>query len=156
MENLMGTMVFLHVLFGVVLAMTLIIMQLVINPALANIPAGADKQNFAAVVQKRWHPVVDIAIIVLTLTALFFLHARWAEIIASSILPIKAITGIIALSCANLLHFYYRGKKRKLKAAGETEKLAKATALTTKLEKVALIFGATTFLLALFYNHSPF
>jgi uncharacterized membrane protein len=156
MEALMGVMVFLHVLFGVVLAMTLVIMQLVINPALANIPAGIEKQNFAAVVQRRWHPVVDSAIVVLTLTALFFLHGRWAEIVASPILPFKVTTGIITLTCANLLHFYFRGKKRRLKAAGETEKLAKTSALTAKLEKVALIFGATTLVLALSYNHTPF
>jgi len=88
-------------------------------------------------------------------TALFFMVTRWEWIAASTILHVKVTTGIIALSFANVLHFYFRGKKRRLKAAGETEKLSRTNKLTQVMEKVVLVTGAATFLLALFLNHSP-
>jgi len=155
MDWLMDIAIFVHVLCGVLLAMTLIIMQLVVNPAMAKIPAGDGKLQAAAVIQGRWHPVVDGAIILLTATALLFFTVRWDEIVASHILHLKVTTGIITLTAASLLHFYFRGVKKRLKANGETEKLAKVNTFTSKLEKTALIFGFLTFLSALFYNHSP-
>ncbi|MDH5542922.1 MAG: hypothetical protein OEY64_08160 [Nitrospinota bacterium] len=154
MNYLFDIAIFVHVLSGIILAMTLIIMQLVVNPALSKIPAGNEKMQAAAVIQGRWHPIVDVSIILLTLTAVFFFAVRWEEIVASPLLHLKITCGIITLAAANLLHFYFRGVKKKLKSKGETEKLAKVNALTAKLEKTALIFGAITFVCALLYNHS--
>lgn len=147
--------VFAHIIGGTILVMTLVIMQLVVSPAVARMTNPEDKKLIGMAVQTRWHPVVDAAIIVQSVTALFFMVTQWERIGASTILHVKVTTGIITLSLASALHFYYRGKKRRLKAAGETEKLKRANKLTQMMEKVALVAGAATFLLALFLNHSP-
>ena len=148
--------VFAHVIGGTILVMTLVIMQLVVSPAVVRMTNAEDKKLIGTAIQTRWHPVVDAAIIVQSVTALFFMVTRWEWIAASLILHVKVTTGIITLSLAGALHFYFRGKKRRLQAAGETEKLARANKLTRVMEKVVLVTGAATFLLALFLTHSPF
>ncbi|MFQ5433115.1 MAG: hypothetical protein ACE5EN_11505 [Nitrospinota bacterium] len=148
--------VFAHVICGAILAMTLVIMQLVVSPAAARMTNAEDKKLIGMAIQTRWHPVVDAAIIIQTVTALFFMVTRWEWIGSSTILHVKVTTGIITLSFANALHFYYRGKKRRLKAAGEVEKLSKTNKRTQVMEKVVLVMGVTTYLLALLLNHNPF
>ena len=148
--------VFAHIIGGTILVMTLVIMQLVVGPAASNIVDVENKKSVMAAIQRRWHPVVDVAIVVQSVTALYFMVTQWEWVASSTILHVKATTGIITLSIASALHFYFRGKKQRLKAAGEKEKLSRANKLTQVMEKVALVFGAATFLLALFLNHSPF
>jgi uncharacterized membrane protein len=154
--SLYGLAVFAHVIGGTILVMTLVIMQLVVGPATARMADGEDKKQIVTAIQVKWHPVVDAAIIALTLTAIYFIVSQWQWIVVSHVLHIKMAFGIVTLACANMLHFYYRGKKRRLKAVGELEKLAKAGRLTQVMEKVVLVAGAVTYLLALFLNHSPF
>ena len=153
--DIYGLAVFIHVIGGVILVMTLVIMQLVVTPAMSKLPAGPEKQSAALVIQTRWHPVVDVVIITQTVTAIYFIVSQWQWIVVSHILHIKMAFGIVTLLLANLLHFYFRGKKRRLKAEGKTESLQKTVTLTGRMEKVVLIAGAVTFLLALFLNHSP-
>ncbi len=147
--------VFAHILGGTILVMTLVIMQLVVGPAAARMTNAQDKKLIGTAIRTRWHPVVDAAIIVQSVTALYFMVTRWEWIASSVILHVKVTTGIITLLFANALHFYFRGKKRRLKAAGETEKLLRANKLTLVMEKVVLVAGVATYLLALFLNHSP-
>lgn len=145
--------VFAHVIAGIILVMTLVIMQLVVGPAIARLPNGEDKKSVLSVIQSRWHPVVDIVIIIQSITALYFLVTRWRVIGASPILHFKVTFGIIALVCANALHFYYRGFKRKLSATNQKERLASVSKLTRYMEKVVLVTGGAAFLLGVTFNH---
>ena len=147
--------VFAHIIGGTILVMSLVIMQLVVGPAASKITDVESKKNVMAAIQGRWHPVVDVAIVVQSVTAIFFMVTQWEWIAGSTILHVKVTTGIITLSIANALHFYFRGKKQRLKAAGDMDKLLRANKLTQVMEKIALVAGAITFLLALFLNHSP-
>jgi hypothetical protein len=156
MESIYGLVVFIHVICASALTLTLIIMQLVIGPALEQLPDGEQKQAVTSVIQGRWHPVVDVVILLLTLTALYLLVAQWRLIGTTPILHIKVTFGIITLVCVNGLHFYFRGFKRKLKAEGKIERLKDITRLTRLMEKTALIFGPLTFLVGVLFNHSPF
>ncbi|MBI5179332.1 MAG: hypothetical protein HZA04_08775 [Nitrospinae bacterium] len=156
MDTLMSIVIFFHVIAATMFAMTLIIMQLVVSPALAKIPGGPEKEAASAVIQNRWHPIVDTVIIILDITGLILLLTRWHLIGTNIILHVKVTFGIIALLCANLLHFYYRGYKRKLKAQGNVERLAAINRLTEILEKTALITGVLAFISGITFNHSPF
>ncbi len=156
MESFYDIALFLHIVCGAIFAMTLIIMQVVVGPALAKLPPGEGKQAAQLVVQTRWHPLVDVVIITLTITALFLAFSRWEMIAAEHYFHLKVATGVTALTLANLLHFYFRGKKRKLKADGETEKFDKMSRLTTMMERVALVTGPFAFLMGILWNHSPF
>jgi len=141
------------VLGGTILVMTLVLMQLVVAPAMSKISNGEEKQLAAGVIQGRWHPVVDAAIIVQSLTAVYLMVTRWELIGQEHILHVKVTFGITALVMANLLHFYYRGKKRRLKTAGEMERLAVLSKRTATMEKVTLVTAAVTWLLAVTFNH---
>ena len=150
-----GLALFIHIIGGVILVMTLVIMQLIVSPALSKLPPGPEKQSAAMVIQVRWHPVVDVVIITQTVTAIYLIVYQLDWLTESLLLQVKVTFGIVTLLFANLLHFYFRGKKRRLKAEGKTEKFQKAVTLTGRMEKVVLAAGAATFLLALFLNHSP-
>lgn len=156
MSYLYVIMVFIHVICASILVMTLVIMQLVVSPALAHIPAGEEKQRAAAVIQTRWTPVADTVIVVISITALYFLVGEWRMVVGSYVLLVKATFGIITLVCANLAHFYYRGLKRRLKAEGNADRLAGVSRFSAKLERTALIFGVFTFLLGVYFNHQPY
>jgi len=145
--------VFAHVISGTILVMTLVIMQLVIGPAMARLTNGDEKKSAVSVIQRRWHPVVDAVIIVQSVTALYFLVTRWQIIGTTPILHFKVTFGIIALVCANALHFYYRGFKRRLSATGQKERLARINKLTRYMEKVVLVTGVSAFLLGVIFNH---
>lgn len=151
--NLNDIAVFAHIIAGTILVMTLVIMQLVIGPAMAKLPNGAEKKSVMAIIQGRWHPVVDAVIIVQSVTALYFLATRWQIIGTTPILHFKVTFGIIALACANILHFYYRGLKRKLSATGQKERLKSTNQLTRYMEKVVLVTGGSAFLLGVIFNH---
>ena len=136
--------------------MTLIIMQLVVGPALGKLSAGPEKDAALAVIQGRWRPVIDTTIVILTITALYLLITKWGLIAFNPLLLVKISFGLMTLFLANLLHFYFRGVKRRLTAKGKTDSLADINRLTLIMERVALVTGAITFLLGLTFNHILF
>lgn len=148
-----GLIIFIHLVSATILVMTLVLMQLVIGPAISKIPDANHRRLAQDVIKGRWHPVVDAVIIILSVTGLFMLVTRWRLIGADQLLHVKVTLGIITLACANLLHFYYRGLKRRLASGNETERLASINRLTIRLEKVTLVTGIITFLLAITFNH---
>lgn len=145
--------VFLHIICGTILVITLLIMQLAIGPALAKIPGGKEKKDALAVIHRRWRPVVDIAIIILTLSALYLLFTRWIMIVSMPLFYIKLPFAVITLFLANALHFYYRRVKQKLIAQGKKERLDNVNRLTMMMERIALVTGTITFLLGISFNH---
>ncbi len=153
MDGFYGIVLLIHVLTGAIFVMTLVIMQIVVGPAMGKVPASEGKTAAQGVIQKRWVPVIDAAIIIQSVTALIILIERWDMIAASPLLHVKITFGIIALVLANLLHFYWRGKKQKLKREGKTEEFKKLNQLTMFLEKAALVFAVATFVLAVSFNH---
>jgi len=155
MDNILGLVIFLHVTAATIFVMTLVLMQLVVNPAMAKITAGPEKAAAADTIQGRWHPVVDAAIITLDITGLYLAVTRLWFIGFTPILHVKTSFGVIALICANLLHFYFKGYKRRLKAEGKTERLAAVNRLTSKMEITALVTGILAFLAGISFNH-PF
>lgn len=153
MENIDSFILFLHVVVGAIFAITVTVVQLVVGPAMSKIPAGADKLKAVAVIQGRARPAMDIAIILQTLTATYLLITRWDMIGGSVYLHIKVSLGIIALVMANLLHFYWRGKKVRLKAEGKIEQFKALAARTLSFEKVVLVTAPAAFLMGVAFNH---
>jgi len=153
MESVDSFIVFLHIVVGAIFAITVTVVQLVVGPAMARIPAGDDKLKAAAVIQGRARPAMDIAIILQTLTAIYLLVTRWDMIGASVYLHIKISLGIIALVIANLLHFYWRGKKVRLKAEGRIEEFKALAGRALLFEKVVLVTAPATFLMGVAFNH---
>lgn len=153
MAGFYGIVLLLHILGGTIFVMTLIIMQIVVAPAMGKVPAGEGKAAAQGVIQKRWVPVIDTVIIIQSVTAPIILIERWDMIAASPLLHVKITFGVIALVLANLLHFYWRGKKQKLKREGKTEEFKKLNRLTMFLEKATLVCAAAAFVLAVSFNH---
>ncbi|VAX21921.1 hypothetical protein MNBD_NITROSPINAE03-48 [hydrothermal vent metagenome] len=153
MENIDSFMVFLHVVVGAIFAITVTVVQLVVGPAMARIPAGEGKLRAVAVIQGRAARAMDIAIILQSLTAIYLLITRWEMISASSYLHVKISLGIIALVTANLLHFYWRGKKQRLKAEGKMDEFKALAGRTLFFEKVVLVTAPATFLMGVAFNH---
>lgn len=156
LERFYGLIVSVHIASATVFTMTLVIMQSSVGPALARIPASPEKEKAVAFMHGRWHPVVDGAIILLGFTGILLMGLRLWVIGKDPVLHLKTSFGAVALICAGLLHFYYRGKKRRLKAAQDTEKLQKVNRLTNILEKVALVCALIAWASGLGWNHSPF
>lgn len=148
--------VFFHIAAADIFAFTLVVMQYAVSPAMAKMPAGKEKDTAVKFLHSRWHPVVDAAIIVLSLTGFLILLLRWRIIGATFTLHWKTSFGFVALLCAGLLHFYFRGYKARLKAEGQTERLAKINKITGYMEKTALITGVLAYLAGVSFNHSPF
>jgi len=153
MSILESVILYLHIIAGFAMLAFTSIMQLIVGPAMSKISASEEKKSALNVLKKRRQPIVDTAIIIQTVTGLHFLHSRWALILESPVLLVKVFFGVVALSIANMLHFYFRRKKAKMQEAGETDRLAKLQSILSKLEKVVLISVAITVLLAVYYNH---
>ncbi|VAX20608.1 hypothetical protein MNBD_NITROSPINAE04-2543 [hydrothermal vent metagenome] len=153
MENIDGFIVFLHVVVGAIFAITVTVVQLVVAPAMKQIPAGEGKLKAVAVIQGRAARAMDIAIILQSLTAVYLLITRWEMISASAYLHVKISLGIIALVTANLLHFYWRGKKARLKAEGKMDEFKALAGRTLFFEKVVLVTAPATFLMGVAFNH---
>ncbi len=156
MEQHYGLIVFVHVVSANIFALTLLIMQYAVGPAMGKLPGTPEKEGAAGLLQGRWHPVVDTAIILLSATGVMLMAMRWHLIGVTPLLHWKTSFGIIALLLANTLHFYYRPYKKRLKAAGKTERLQDVNRLTGKMEKAALVFGLAAYLSGISYNHFPF
>lgn len=148
--------VFFHIIAADIFAFTLVVMQYAVSPAMAKMPAGPEKDKAVKFLHSRWHPVVDAAIIVLSITGLLILLLRWRIIGAVFTLHWKTSFGFVALLCAGLLHFYFRGCKARLKADGQTEQLQKINRLTGYMEKTALITGILAYLAGISFNHPVF
>jgi len=153
MSVLEPVILYFHIIAGFALLAFTSIMQLIVGPAMSKLPASEAKSSALNVLKKRRQPIVDTAIIIQTVTGLYFLHARLDVILNSPILLVKVFFGIVALTIANLLHFYFRRKKAKLLERGETARLANLQSILSKLEKVVLISVAITVFLAVYYNH---
>ena len=153
METIDTLLLFLHIVFGAVMAVTVTLMQTTVGPAMAKIPAGDEKLLAVGILQRRAHRAMDIAIIVMTITAFYLAVTRWEMIGASVWLTVKVTFGIITLIVANLLHFYWKGKKKRLKATGRTEEFKALAAKTLMFEKVVLIGAPIAFLMGVIFNH---
>ncbi len=153
MESVDSFIVLIHVIVGAVFAIGVAFMQTITGPAMSRIPAGEDKMKAAAIIQGRAQPAMDTAIIVQSLTAIYLLVTRWDMIGASVFFLVKISFGIIALVTANLLHFHWRGKKRRLKAAGKTDEFKNLSARTLKFEKLVLVTAPLAFILGVVFNH---
>jgi len=153
MENIDSFILFLHVVVGAIFAITVTVVQLVVGPAMKQIPAGAEKLKAVAILQGRVQPAMDTAIILQSLTAIYLLITRWEVISASAYLHVKISLGIIALVTANLLHFYWRGKKVRLKAEGKMDQFKALAGRTLLFEKVVLVTAPATFLMGVAFNH---
>ncbi len=153
METLDSFILVTHIIFGAAFVFTMAAIQIVTGPALSKISPGQEKQKAARIVQTRAAPAMDFAIIVMDMTAAYLLYSRWDEIGAALWLHIKTTFGFTALLIANLLHFYWRSKKKRLKAEGADEAFSKLSRRTLLLEKVVLTCAAITFLMGVTYNH---
>ncbi len=145
--------VYIHIVCGMLFGVTLIIMQLVTGPAMGKIKPGEDKEQAVAIIQGRAHITMDIVIVIQSITVIYLLITRWDMIGANLTLHIKSTLGITALVLANLLHFYWRGKKRRLKAEGAMEQFQALSRRTMNIERVVLVCAALTILLAVGFNH---
>ncbi len=150
MDNLI---VVTHIVCGAVLFMTAIIMQLVTGPALSRTDDGEGKRSAQEYIQKRWMPFVDGVIILLTLTALYLIATRMEMIGASLLLTVKVTLGATVLTLANLMHFYWRNKKRSLKESGDDDAFKNLSKQTAIYEKMILTLAPLTFLLGVIFNH---
>ncbi len=148
--------VFFHIAAADIFAFTLVVMQYAVSPAMAKIPQSQEKDAAVKFLHSRWHPVVDMAIIVLSLTGFLILLLRWRIIGTVFTLHWKTSFGFATLLCAGLLHFYFRGYKARLKASGQTERLKKINRITGYMEKTALITGVLAYLAGISFNHSAF
>jgi hypothetical protein len=153
MENVDSFILFVHIVVGAIFAITVTVVQTVVGPAMSKIPAGDDKLKAVAIIQSRARPAMDIAIILQTLTAIYLLITRWDMIGDSVYMHIKVSLGIIALVIANLLHFYWRGKKMRLKAEEKTDQFNKLAARMLQFEKVILFTAPIVFLMGVAFNH---
>ena len=142
-----------HALAGAAFGVMVLVMQTVINPAMAKIPAGEPKNQAGAIVVGRARLAVDILIVGQTITAFYLLATRWSLIGGHPWLMAKVALGGTALALANLLHFYWRGKKMRLKAAGKTEEFAALAAFTMRLEKIVLIAVPGAWIMGVIWSH---
>jgi len=150
MENYV---VFVHAILGAAFVMTMTVMQGVVGPAMKRMANCPDKALGAAVIQARAQKAMDIVIALMIVTVLYMLHAKWELIRPNPLLHTKISFGLTALTLAALLHFYWRGKKRRLKEAGETARFESLSRMTLALEKVVLACAWVAFLLAIGFNH---
>ncbi|MDH5508789.1 MAG: hypothetical protein OEZ32_00350 [Nitrospinota bacterium] len=143
----------LHILGGAAFAVTVALMQTVLGPAMARIPAGERKTEAVAIIQGRARLAMDIVIVIQSLTAAYLLLTRWEMISASLWLMTKISIGTVALATALLLHFYWRGKKARLKAAGEAQRFEALSSWTLKMEGVVLAAAPTAFIMGVILGH---
>ena len=143
-----------HVITASAFVMTMIIMQLVVTNMMKRIPSSDGKQQASTFVQTRWIPIVDIVIIIVGVTAILIAIHNWDMIINSTILIIKIIFAILALSAAYSNHFIFRYLKKSLTNTKKNPNLLKMISSTMPIfNKVALICGGIAALLGWAFNH---
>lgn len=123
---------------------------------MSKIKSAQDKQEAMAVIRKRAEPVMKSAILIMSISALYLIHSRWALIQASWVMSIKVLLGGSALIFANTLHFYLRKRKMKLQKSNSPQDertLKKIQTLSQVMEKTVLIGAVSAYLLGVAYNH---
>ena len=156
MEYLNNIVIIIHIIFGAVLFMFSGIMQLVVGPAMSVVKMGPEKKLAQQVLQKRAQRSMHVAILVMTITALYLLHARWGMIVSSHLFILKVTWGAFALIMANILHFGIRFKRMKLQKSEDPLDQAKLERLKKKvwaIEKVILVSAVLAFVLGVVFNH---
>ena len=152
--NFCGWILFFHVFSASAFAMTMIIMQLVVANVMRRIPDGPGKTEGILFIQRCWHPVVDIIIVIVGATALLLLLFNGSMIFSSFFLQAKVAIGAISLSAAYANHFYFRYAKRALVATqADPERLQKLNRTTAILDKVALMGGIVAALSGWYWGH---
>lgn len=152
LANYYNIFVFIHVISASAFVMNMIIMQLVFSNAMKRFPDSEDKKKATAFIHKKWHPIVDIIIILVGLSAALMAISAWERIASNHILLTKLATGSIALLSAYISHFILKPIRDK-RSGNERKKIARIMQI---LSKAALIFGTLTALLGWFFNHRPF
>ncbi|MDH4129027.1 MAG: hypothetical protein OEV44_09755 [Spirochaetota bacterium] len=146
--------VLVHIITASAFVMTMIIMQLVVTNMMKRIPSSDGKQAASTFVQTRWIPIVDIIIVLVGVTAVFIAIINWEMIIHSTMLIVKIIFGVLALSAAYSNHFIFRYLKKYLSRTNNNPGLLnKINYLMPILNKVALICGAIAVILGFIRNH---
>ncbi|MDH4261975.1 MAG: hypothetical protein OEV78_02910 [Spirochaetia bacterium] len=145
--------VFVHIIAGTVLVSMSSIMQLIVGPAVSLLTDSNQKKLVTEKLKKRRVPVMDGAIIIQIMTAMYLVHARWNMILSEPVMRVKALSGIIALSLAFSAHFYFRNKKNKLMTAGKTAELKTLNEKTRFIEPLVLVFGAIAYVIGIYFNH---
>lgn len=149
-----GLVVGIHVLTAFAFVFTTVYMQLLMAKVMKRIPDGPGKQDAAAFIQNRFHPIVDSILLVLGFTALYLGIQNWDRIIEETLLQIKILFGLGSLASAYSVHFYLRFKKRRLAKSGENpDRLSRLTRRISILEKVAMKAGIVTLLFGIYINH---
>jgi hypothetical protein len=145
--------IFIHIIAGTILVSLSAIMQLIVGPAVSEITDAKTKTAVNDKLKKIRIPIMDSAIVIQIITAIYLLYARWNMIETETVMQIKAVTGIAALSLASLAHFYLRGKKIRLEKANMMEELGVLNKKSRVVERFVLGFAAITYLLGVYYNH---
>ena len=156
MEYLDRIILIMHIFLGAMLFMLAGIMQLIVGPIIGKIENSDDRNKASGVIKRRVEPLIRTIIIMMTLSALYLLYSRWANIGTSSLIWVKIIFGGTALIFANLLHFYFRPIKMNLKISEQNEDVAKLNKLnkvTFYMEKVVLAGSVFAFFMGVLYNH---
>ena len=152
--NYSGWLLLIHAASATAFVMIMIIMQLVVSNVMKRIPDSPGKKEAGQFLQKRFHPVVDLVIVIVGLSAGGLLYFFWPLVKVNIVLMIKITFGSTALTCAYLNHFVFRNMKRKLVASGQNpELLAKLKKITPVIEKVALVTGVITAFLGWYVTH---
>ncbi len=142
-----------HMLCGAAFAVTLVIMQLGVGPAMGKILPSPGKEHAVKIIHGRIRLSTDIIIILMIATATYLLMVKQEIIFWSIWLQVKITLGGLAIIIGALLHFYWRGKKRKLKKAGKDDEHKALTKRTLMYEKVVLVLANFAWIMAVFYNH---
>ena len=147
-------LVFFHVIMAAAFMMNLIFMQLVFEGAMRHFSAGTEKKAAAAFMQRYWHPIVDIIIVIVGITGLILGVINFEQIITTPRMFIKVGLGGIALGCAYANHFVFRGWKRRLAARPERSALLdKLQKISKILARIALITGVVAALFGWYINY---
>jgi len=153
MDELDRIIVILHIVAGGALVFFSGTMQWIVGPVVGTIPPS-ERSAGQAIIRRRAEPLMKIAILIQTASALYLLVTRWGWIVSDFALAIKVLAGGGALLLANLLHFVVRQFKMKLAASGESARLNRLNRRVRVLEKLVLTGGAVAFLTGVILNHS--
>ncbi|MFW2331539.1 MAG: hypothetical protein ACN4E2_04510 [Nitrospinota bacterium] len=145
--------ILVHIFFGTAFLFTMIVTQLVIKDIMGLFPESEKKESAKKIMGRRIRGSMDATIIIMTITALYFLHSRLDLLFASNILFVKALVGGSALLIALFLHFVLRPIKVRAIASGNKNRMMVLNKLAPRLERTAMFFAFITVLLAIYFNH---
>lgn len=144
----------LHVITAFAFVYTTVYMQLLMSRVMKRFPDGPGKQEAAALIQKKVHPIVDSVIIVLAGTALYLASRNGNRILHDPVFTVKVLFGVLSLGSAFSVHFFFRYAKRALVASGAgPERLLPLNKRIRILEMIAMKAGVVALLLGVYANH---